>query len=369
MFSGEHCVCSCVHPSRPVAEREGYLSARKLRVFQCSVALNHTRPIARYSILGATVNDAANPAPRSANLAATSILDFHDAEVQRLAREFVQAASDEDLRLQRAHRHLAELLRPVYSVDESRPASVTLRERKGSCSQRIACLEAVARALSIPTRVRALRVSGSFWYPRFPFWRAFIPRSVLLLWPQFFLGGSWIDFDEIHGSILRTWPLRQLVASRMPASRFLRPSSTAPSISSARRAAWPARLRPVIFQSSFSPTKDFSTPAMRPWPALEICIAPCAAGLSKSSSADETACPESAGESTSHDAPHIARCRTEAQSQQRFAPDFRWLGAFARLSFCCSLARSLPAVLGVHVVYRSRNFPRHEMANLVARSR
>ena len=147
------------------------------------------------------MNDAANPAPRPANLAATSILDFRDAEVQRLAREFARAAPGEDLRLQRAHRHLAEFLRPVYSVDESQPASVTLREGKGSCSQRIACFEAVARALSIPTRVRALRVSGSFWYPRFPLWRAFIPRSILLLWPQFFLGGSWIDFDEIHGSI------------------------------------------------------------------------------------------------------------------------------------------------------------------------
>lgn len=147
------------------------------------------------------MNVAANPAPRPANLAATSILDFHDAAVQRLAREFAQAASSEDLRLQRAHRHLAELLRPVYSVNESRPASVTLRERKGSCSQRIACLESVARALRIPTRVRVLRISGSFWYPRFPFWRAFIPRSILLLWPQFFLGRSWTDFDEIHGSI------------------------------------------------------------------------------------------------------------------------------------------------------------------------
>lgn len=147
------------------------------------------------------MNAAADPTARPANLAATAILDFHDAEVQQVAREFAQAGSGDGLRLRRAHRHLAQFLHPVYSVDESRPASVTLRERKGSCSQRMACLEAVARGMNIPTRVRALHVSGSFWDPRFPLWRTFIPRSILLLWPQFFLGDSWIDFDEIHGSI------------------------------------------------------------------------------------------------------------------------------------------------------------------------
>jgi hypothetical protein len=35
-------------------------------------------------------------------------------------------------------------------------------------------------------------------YPRFRFFRWFIPRSVLLAWPQFFLDGAWLDFDELH---------------------------------------------------------------------------------------------------------------------------------------------------------------------------
>jgi hypothetical protein len=144
------------------------------------------------------VNDAADPTPRPANLAATVILSFHDNEVQRVAREFAQRGWRDGVRLRRAHIHLAQFLRPVYSVDESRPASVTLRQRTGSCSQRMACLEAVARAMGIPTRVHALHVSGSFWYPRFPLWRALIPQRILLLWPQFFLEGAWTDFDEIH---------------------------------------------------------------------------------------------------------------------------------------------------------------------------
>lgn len=95
------------------------------------------------------------------------------------------------------------MLCPVYSGDERQPASKTLRGRKGSCSQRMACLEAVCRAAGIPTRVRALHVEGSFWYPRFRFTRSFIPRRILLVWPQFLLEGAWVGFEELHSSIER----------------------------------------------------------------------------------------------------------------------------------------------------------------------
>jgi len=100
--------------------------------------------------------------------------------------------------LQKAHRRLSELVRPVYSVDEWQPVSMTLRKKQGSCSQRMACLEAVARAGGIATRVRALYVRGRFWYPRFRFSRPFIPRRILLVWPQLFLEGIWVDFDELY---------------------------------------------------------------------------------------------------------------------------------------------------------------------------
>jgi hypothetical protein len=95
---------------------------------------------------------------------------------------------------------LMRTLRPVYSVDERQPASATLSEERGSCSQRTAVLEAVARTAGIPTRVRALALKGSFWYPRFRLTRVFIPPSVLLVWPQFYVTGEWVDFDELHAS-------------------------------------------------------------------------------------------------------------------------------------------------------------------------
>ncbi len=79
-------------------------------------------------------------------------------------------------------------------------------ESAGSCSRRMACLEAIARAAGIPTRVRALHVRGTFWYPRFRFLRNLIPKSILLVWPQFFLEGVWVDFDELYS------PMSQLAA-------------------------------------------------------------------------------------------------------------------------------------------------------------
>ena len=98
-------------------------------------------------------------------------------------------------------------LQPVYSVNEWQRASMTLQKRRGSCSQRAAVLEAVARAAGLPTRVHAFLVKGDFWYPRFPLTRIFIPHRVLLVWPQFYVETEWLDLDELHA------PISQLVAS------------------------------------------------------------------------------------------------------------------------------------------------------------
>ena len=146
---------------------------------------------------------AANIAYLRANLKATAILDIDAEEVRTLAESLSQPDQADRLFVQKAHLWLCQMVRPVYSVDEWQPASRTLRKKKGSCSQRMACLEAVARAGGIPTRVRVLHVKGRFWYPRFRLSRPFIPARILLVWPQFFLGGIWVDFDELHSSIDR----------------------------------------------------------------------------------------------------------------------------------------------------------------------
>lgn len=135
---------------------------------------------------------------RVANLKPTAILDCQHPRLRQLAQDLRGRHAQDRAFLTIAHTYLVHAVRPVYSVNEWQPASTTLQKQRGSCSQRTACLEALARAAGIPTKARVLRIDGSFWYPRFPYARTFIPREILLVWPQFFLEGRWVDFDEVY---------------------------------------------------------------------------------------------------------------------------------------------------------------------------
>ena len=139
--------------------------------------------------------------PSPANLKATAILDYQSSVIRKLALALRREHSKDRGLLKASHRYLVHSIRPVYTLNELQPASRTINRQQGSCSQRMACLEAIARASDIATRARALRIDGRFWYPRFRYVRAFIPKSILLLWPQFFLDGDWLNFDELYGSL------------------------------------------------------------------------------------------------------------------------------------------------------------------------
>ncbi|MGE7387869.1 transglutaminase domain-containing protein [Streptomyces sp. NPDC004126] len=139
----------------------------------------------------------------------TRILDWRDPRVTALARTLeLPAGADPVASLRRAHRWIATSVRPVYSVQDERPVSQVLRLGRGSCSQRLAVLEAVARATGTATRVRGLVVDGAFWYPRFPRLRALVPDQVLLVWPEFRLPESaaepgaarWLTVSELFGA-------------------------------------------------------------------------------------------------------------------------------------------------------------------------
>ncbi|MFI6983462.1 transglutaminase domain-containing protein [Embleya sp. NPDC050154] len=112
--------------------------------------------------------------------------------------------------LRTAHRLIATAVRPVYSVQDERPTSQVLRLGRGSCSQRLAVLEAVARASGVATRVRGLLLDGAFWYPRFPHLRRIVPDQVVLAWPEFHLTGPstgehpmahWLTVAELFGNL------------------------------------------------------------------------------------------------------------------------------------------------------------------------
>ncbi|RST16119.1 transglutaminase domain-containing protein [Streptomyces sp. WAC05374] len=137
------------------------------------------------------------------SMSATRILDWRHARVQRLLADARDGAPDAGQRalLLSAHRLISERVRPVYAMNDAQPASRTLARRRGSCSQRLAVLEAVARAAGVPTRVRGLLVDGSFWYPRFPRVRRLVPDAVVLAWPEFRLDGGWVNVSELYAPL------------------------------------------------------------------------------------------------------------------------------------------------------------------------
>jgi len=124
------------------------------------------------------------------DVAATPILDWGHDDVARLYEDIAEGAiqSAQEF-LVSAHRSVAANIRPVYGLDDRQPVSVTLSRERGSCSQRLAIVEALARRRGIATRVRGPVLRGEFWYPRFRRLHAVIPKSVLLAWPEFLVDG------------------------------------------------------------------------------------------------------------------------------------------------------------------------------------
>lgn len=135
--------------------------------------------------------------------AATPILDHGSPAVGRLvdrADDSARSAASLAL-LESAHGIIRDEVRAVYSLQETTSASRTLARGFGSCSQRLAILESVARRIGVATRVRALLVDRSFWYPRFPRLGFALPDRVMLAWPEFRIDDSWRSASELFGPI------------------------------------------------------------------------------------------------------------------------------------------------------------------------
>ena len=143
----------------------------------------------------------ATATPVEANLAATNILNHKHPAVKLVIAQLSSPLPTPRAFVQAAHRYLGEKMKAVYSIDEDRPVSETLRLNTGSCGQRMAAVEALARGYGVPTRVRAVWLDRNFWNSRLPLLRFFLPKRTLMPWPQFFVEGSWIDFDELFGPI------------------------------------------------------------------------------------------------------------------------------------------------------------------------
>jgi hypothetical protein len=131
----------------------------------------------------------------------TRIIDFDAPNVQALIARAREGLEDPLEVLERAHGIIRDEVHPVYALNEQQPISRTLARGVGSCSQRLALLEGVARQLRIRTRVRALLVDRSFWYPRFPAIGGMLPDQMRLAWPEFRVDNMWRGASELFGSI------------------------------------------------------------------------------------------------------------------------------------------------------------------------
>ncbi len=134
------------------------------------------------------------------NLIATAILDYTSPEIQQILLRLADAQLSPRGFVQKAHQHLSDVMRPIYSVAETQSVAKTVRLNGGSCSQRMACLEALARAYGVKTRVRGLWLTKQFWKERLPLLQPIMPKT-LMPWPQFWLEDGWVDFDELFSSI------------------------------------------------------------------------------------------------------------------------------------------------------------------------
>lgn len=136
------------------------------------------------------------------SVAPTPILDHETPAIARLvSRSRNLARSTEQVAvLEAAHSIIRDEVSAVNALEESTPTSRTVARGYGSCSQRLAILESAARAIGVATRVRALLIDRTFWYPRFPHIGLVLPDRILLAWPEFNFE-EWRPASELFGTI------------------------------------------------------------------------------------------------------------------------------------------------------------------------
>lgn len=142
-----------------------------------------------------------SPSMESHHLQPTPILDYAAPAVRDFTQSIVSTDESALGFLRAAHARISQAITPIYTIRELQPVSQTIQKRQGSCSQRLACLEAVPRCAGIGTRVRGLWVAGQFWKRRFPITTGFIPDRILLAWPQFAVEHEWLGVEEIVGRL------------------------------------------------------------------------------------------------------------------------------------------------------------------------
>lgn len=93
-----------------------------------------------------------------------------------------------------------------YNRNDDIPASEVLRDGYGQCNTKTTLLLALARSVGVPCRVHAYRLSKELQRERHSAWLvAFMPRTTLFFWPEFFLDGSWEPLQRVVHEESKRW--------------------------------------------------------------------------------------------------------------------------------------------------------------------
>lgn len=121
-------------------------------------------------------------------LKASTILDFHDATISRLAAEFSERATDPGAVAMKLQAATDKLISNRAFSTTTPPASEIARLRKGDCTEHAVMLTALLRAQYIPARV----VAGLRYVPG---QRGFAAH----MWTEAMLNGEWVVLDAMRG--------------------------------------------------------------------------------------------------------------------------------------------------------------------------
>ena len=126
---------------------------------------------------------------------ATTMLDYEDEVVARLARQAAGGVTDPNERAERLCRFVTDYIKRSRLNVGFATASEVARSREGDCSEHGVLLAALGRALGIPTRLVAGVVYAEEFAGRR---RVFVGH----MWTQFFIDGRWIDLDSAFRQVV-----------------------------------------------------------------------------------------------------------------------------------------------------------------------
>jgi len=139
-------------------------------------------------------------------LQVTALLDFeHKAVVTFRDQALLGVRGNDEEKLRALYNAITKL--PLgYNSNDDIAASAVVRDGYGQCNTKTILLMALARSVSIPSRVHAYRLTKELQRERHSWWLVlFMPRTTLFFWPEFYLKGGWEPLQRVVHEENKQW--------------------------------------------------------------------------------------------------------------------------------------------------------------------